>query len=133
MKKLTNVSVLTAIRSMIEGAPAPVMDDFTNEEVLAKMDAMILSFKKKGAHSTHKKTATQEQNEVLRGQIIDILSDGVLRSTADLRIALGLPEDTTPQKITGIIRPAVETGTISSKTVKGKKFYFLADADGVEE
>lgn len=131
MTKLTNVSVLNAIRALIETTSTPVMDDFTNEEVLAKVDAIILSFKKKSAHTTHKKTAVQEQNETLRGQIVEILSDGILRSTADLRIALGLPEDTTPQKITGIIRPAVESGVISSKTVKGKKFYFLAD--GVEE
>lgn len=127
-KKITNVSALSAVISMVQDSPAQVMSDFTNEQLIEKLDAMRLSFKKKSG-AIRKPTAQQKANEDLRIKIVEILSDGVLRDTSGIRCALGLPSDTTPQKITGIMRPAMLDGTIVGKTVKGKKFYTLAELD----
>lgn len=127
MTKMTNVKVLTALRSMVETAPAPVMDGFENAAVIEKIDAMIASLQKKASSGTHKKSATQIENEGFRNQILDLLTDGVMRSVADIKAALGLPDDTTPQRVTGIMRPALLDGSIQSKTIKGKKFYFIPE------
>lgn len=131
MKKITNVAVLGAVAALVADTSTPIMEGFSNAEVLDKLSAMADAFQKKNGH--RKPSAATLENENLRNQIIDLLSDGVMRNNADIKTALGLPEDTTPQKISGIMRPALLDGTIAAKTVKGKKFYFLAHAEGVEE
>lgn len=133
MTKMTNVKVLTALRSMVETSPVPVMDGFDNNAVLEKIDAMVASLQKKSSSGSRKKSAAQLENENLRSQIINLLSDGVARSVADIKSAMGMPEDTTPQRVTGIMRPALLDGSIQSKTIKGKKFYFVPELVGVEE
>lgn len=132
MKKMTNVAVLGAVAALVADTSAPIMEGFTNGEVLEKLSAMAEAFQKKNGH--RKPSATMQENENLRNQILDLLSDGVMRNNADLKAALNLPEDTTPQKISGIMRPALLDGSIASKTVKGKKFYYLpVEGEEVDE
>lgn len=128
MTKMTNVKVLTALRSMVETSTTPVMEGFENTAVIEKIDAMVASLQKKSSTGSRKKSAAQIENEGFRNQILSLLADGVMRSVADIKAALGLPDDTTPQRVTGIMRPALLDGSIQSKTIKGKKFYFIADA-----
>lgn len=127
MKKITNISVLEAMISLVMDSPRNVMQDFSNDEVVEKLQTMQASFKKKSVGS-RKPSSAQVENERLRNAIMEMMADGILRNTADIRDELHLPVETTPQRISGLLKPLVADGRLISKEIKKKKFYGIPDA-----
>lgn len=126
MKKMSYIATVENATLMLTGKPLP--EGVTAEMVLDRLAKLRTSLVKKNS-GTRKKTPLQEQNEQLREQVIEILSDGIMRNVADLKEALNLPVETTPQRVAGILRPMIEDGTIISKEIKRKRFYTLSAAE----
>ena len=124
MKKMSYCDAVTYAKMVMIGQALP--EGMTADVVVQRLDELAASLKKKNS-GERKKTPAQEQNDAMREQVVNILSDGVMRNVADLRDALGLPSDTTPQRITGILRPLLESGRIVGKDVKRKRFYTLPE------
>lgn len=123
-KKMTYVEATNfAIGYMTTGV---LPEGITMEAVIERLNELGVSLQKKNS-GVRKKTPAQEQNDLLRDSIVQILSDGVMRNISDIRDALGLPSDTTPQRITGLLRPLVEDGVVKSVEIKRKRFYTLAE------
>lgn len=68
MKKLTNVTALTMVLGMEEVK--------ANSELVEKLEKMLAQFEKKNGSSENKKpTKTQLENESLKAQLVEILSN----------------------------------------------------------
>ena len=68
MKKLTNVTALTMVLGMEEVK--------ANSELVEKLEKMLAQFEKKNGSSENKKpTKTQLENENLKAQLVEILSN----------------------------------------------------------
>ena len=118
-KKMTYVEATNFAADFLTSGVLP--EGVTKEAVIERLTELSTSLQKKNS-GVRKKTAAQEQNDLLRDSIVQILSDGVMRNISDLRDALGLPSDTTPQRITGLLRPLVEDGVVKSVEIKRKRF-----------
>ena len=123
-KKMTYVEATNFAADFLTSGVLP--EGVTKEAVIERLTELSTSLQKKNS-GVRKKTAAQEQNDLLRDSIVQILSDGVMRNISDLRDALGLPSDTTPQRITGLLRPLVEDGVVKSVEIKRKRCYTLAE------
>lgn len=132
MKKITNVSALEAVISLVLDAPHNVMPEFSNEELVEKLQTMQATFAKKNS-TARKPSAQQVENDRLRAQIMELMADGILRNTSDIRDGLGLPNETTPQRISGLLKPLVADGQLVSQEIKRKKFYSIPGDAATEE
>lgn len=127
MKKMSYVAAVENATAIIKGEVLP--EGVTLEAVLERMSDLRESLVKKNA-GERKETPLQKENNDLREKVLEILADGVMRNTDDLKVALGLPVETTPQRVAGILRPLVASGAVESKEIKRKRFYFIsAEAD----
>lgn len=122
MKKITNTVALSAVIAALSAMSTPIHAEYSNSEILEKLENMRASVEKKSS-ATRQPTEKQKENELLRVHIMEIMEDGILRNIADIRDALGLPETTTPQRISGLVKPLVTNGQLVSKVIKRKTFY----------
>lgn len=128
MKKLTNATALTTILNAMEKMEIPISSEYSNSEIMEKLIAIREGFIKKSS-ATRKPSAKQIENNDLRIKIMEVMSDGVLRNTSDIRDAMGFPTETTPQRIAGLIKPLVENGLLVAKEIKRKRFYSIPDIE----
>ncbi len=94
------------------------------DELVAFVDHEIeLLSKKRGSTKPTKK---QEANEVLKGRILDVLSDEGMTVTEVMK-ALG-DENLSNQKVSAVLRLMGENGdkTVTKEVVKGKSYFKLA-------
>lgn len=127
MKKITNTVALSAVIAALSAMSTPIHAEYSNSEILEKLENMRASVEKKSS-ATRQPTEKQKENELLRVHIMEIMEDGILRNIADIRDALGLPETTTPQRISGLVKPLVTNGQLVSKVIKRKTFYGIPSA-----
>lgn len=131
MKKITNVSALEAVINMVMESSCNVMQDFSNDELIEKLQTMQTTFTKKNT-SSRKPTAQQVENDRLRGEIMNLMQDGVVRNSADIRDGIGLPVETTPQRIAGLIKPLVVSHQLITHEIKRKRFYSIPGVEPAE-
>lgn len=110
MKKLTNVTALEMVLSMVEVQG--------NEELVAKLETMKATFEKKanrGATGEKKLTKTQMENIELAEQLKGLLTEEP-QPQKELQAMLGVA---TSQKMTSIVKVLVENGSAIKETIKG--------------
>lgn len=91
------------------------------EDEVKFIDRELELLAKKNASGERKPTATQKENEVIKGAILDVLADGEARTVTD--ILKGLDGDFTNQKISALVRQLIADGKVE-KTVDKRKSYF---------
>lgn len=116
MKKMSYVGALEAVLggAAIEG------------EVAERLEALKASLEKRASRKPNGPTKAQRANAEIAAQIVDAMVEGECYGTADITGLTPALEGATPQKITGVMKGLVSSGTVVAEKVKGKVSYHLA-------
>lgn len=131
MKKITNAIALTAIIEAMENMETPIHSEFSNSEIMEKLIAMRECIQRKSS-APRKPSAKQAENDLIRKQIMDVMADGVWRDISTIRDNAGMPIETTPQRVSGLLKPLIADGLLISKEIKRKKFYAIPESADAE-
>ena len=112
-KKMTIVEMYDAIIAKANGVLSKEDIDFleSRKDLVAKKNA------------TRKPTKAQEENEVLKEQILEFMSDGVSRTVTDIMKGVGLESN---QKTSALVRQLKESGLVARTESKGKAYFTKA-------
>lgn len=112
-KKMTIVEMYEAIMGKCEGVLSKEELDFleSRKDLVAKKNA------------TRKPTKAQEENEGIKAQILEFMSDGVSRTVTDIQKGVGLESN---QKASALIRQLKDSGLVVRTESKGKAYFTLA-------
>ena len=122
MKKLTNVLALEMVLGMAEVQ--------ANTELVAKLETMKAQFeKKKSSKSGEKKpTKTQQENEVLKGYIMEVLTLNKTPMTiAQIQAEDIELKDLTNQKMSALLKQLVDTDQVVKTKDKKATLFGLAE------
>lgn len=127
--KLTQVKALSAVRDYILNNEFEKIEGTPANEVIEKLNAMILSIEKKKSHTSEKDKAKEEENNRAREIILDVLSgcDAALsiaeiyEDSEELKNLL----NNSNQRITSILTKMKNEGYIFRTEVKGKAHYSI--------
>lgn len=112
-KKLTIVEQYNAIIEKAKGI-------LSADEVAFLEDRCELVAKK---NATRKPTKAQEENEGIKAQILEFMSDGVSRTVTDIMKGVGLESN---QKTSALVRQLKESGSLVRTESKGKAWFTKA-------
>lgn len=113
------ISYASAIEAVLNG------EEIT-AEVTERLEALKASLEKRASRKPNGPTKAQRANAEIAGHIADAMVEGECYGTNDIA---GLVEElsgATPQKITGVMKGLVASGTVVAEKVKGKVSYHLA-------
>jgi len=99
-----------------------------NPEVTAKLQNMVAQLEKKNA-SPKKLTAQQEKNEVLKGEILDFLTEnaGTGYTVSDLLKMVPACEGDSNQHVSALMRALVATGVVEKFTEKRRTYFRVVE------
>lgn len=120
MEKITNVSALNttiATLSTIEGF---------DKEVIEKLEKMRDQFAKKST-ALRKPTKTQEENEVLKGEILGMLTVGTKYTVSE--VVTLLENKYSNQKISALLNALAKNGELLKTEDKRKSYFELPTAE----
>ena len=131
MVKMKVVDKFEAIKAMLNGEK---VENFTLEDATEFLDERIAITEKKNASGggERKPTKTQLENEGIKAQIVDVLTNADKPMTiGEIGKALGIESN---QKVSALVTQmltvrkgaAVEGGVIDRTEVKGKAYFALA-------
>lgn len=127
--KLTQVKALSAVRDYILNNKIEEIEGTPSNEVVEKLNAMILSIEKKKSHTSEKDKAKAEENNRAREIILDILSgcDTALSIAEIYEHSEELKNlfNGSNQRITAILTKMKNEGYIVRTEVKGKAHYSI--------
>ena len=112
-KKMTIVEKYEAIIGKVEGV-------LTAEEIAFLKERAELHAKK---NATRKPTKAQEENEGIKAQILEFMSDGVSRTVTDIMKGVGLESN---QKTSALVRQLKEADLLVRTESKGKAWFTKA-------
>ena len=112
MTKLTYVSALEVAINAVADA-----------EVREKLEALKVSIQKRNA-SDKKPTKTQKENEAIKAEIINFLSDGEKHTVSEIMV--GVPSLTSNQKATSLVSALVKAEILKREEIKRKAYFSLA-------
>ena len=92
-----------------------------NETELAFINHEIELIEKKNAN--RKPTKAQEENELIKEKIMELMADGVSRTVSDIQKAVGIE---TNQKASALVRQLRECDLLTRQEVKGKAWFTKA-------
>lgn len=102
--------------------------DWTMDEVKAKLSEMMESLDRKT--SSTKPTKTQQENEAIKEQMLDLLGKGEPMRATDVATALGLSSG---QKAAALLNAMEKEGKVAKvKGEKGATLFALPDPDDEE-
>ena len=112
-KKMTIVEMYEAIMGKCEGILSKEELEFlaSRKDLVAKKNA------------TRKPTKAQEENEGIKAQILEFMSDGVSRTVTDIQKAVGIE---TNQKASALVRQLKEADLLVRTESKGKAWFTKA-------
>lgn len=112
-KKMTIVEMYEAIMGKCEGVLSKEELEFlaSRKDLVAKKNA------------TRKPTKAQEENEGIKAQILEFMSDGVSRTVTDIMKGVGLESN---QKTSALVRQLKEADLLVRTESKGKAWFTLA-------
>ena len=112
-KKMTIVEMYEAIMGKCEGVLSKEELEFlaSRKDLVAKKNA------------TRKPTKAQEENEGIKAQILEYMSDGVSRTVTDIQKAVGIE---TNQKASALVRQLKEADLLVRTESKGKAYFTKA-------
>ena len=123
MKKLTNVKALEMVLEMKEVQ--------SNEELVEKLTTMKAQFEKKNnrtASGEKKPTKTQQENEVLKGYIMEVLTLNKTPMTiAQIQAEDIELKDLTNQKMSALLKQLVDTDQVVKTKDKKATLFGLAE------
>ena len=123
MKKLTNVKALEMVLEMKEVQ--------SNEELVEKLTTMKAQFEKKNnrtATGDKKPTKTQQENEVLKGYIMEVLTLNKTPMTiAQIQAEDIELKDLTNQKMSALLKQLVDTDQVVKTKDKKATLFGLAE------
>ncbi len=112
-KKLTIVEQYNAIIEKAKG--------ILSADEVAFLEGRCELVAKKNA--TRKPTKAQEENEVLKEQILEFMGDGVSRTVTDIMKGVGLESN---QKTSALVRQLKDVGLVVRSEIKGKAYFTKA-------
>lgn len=112
-KKMTIVEMYEAIMGKCENVLSKEELDFleSRKDLVAKKNA------------TRKPTKAQEENEGIKAQILEYMSDGVSRTVTDIMKGIGLESN---QKTSALVRQLKEADLLVRTESKGKAWFTKA-------
>ena len=122
MKKLTNVLALEMVLGMAEVQ--------ANTELVAKLETMKAQFEKKNTNKSGEKkpTKTQQENEVLKGYIMEVLTLNKTPMTiAQIQAEDIELKDLTNQKMSALLKQLVDTDQVVKTKDKKATLFGLAE------
>ena len=96
------------------------------ESVLSKEELEFLASRKDlvaKKNATRKPTKAQEENEGIKAQILEFMSDGVSRTVTDIMKGVGLESN---QKTSALVRQLKEADLLVRTESKGKAYFTKA-------
>lgn len=131
MKKLTKkvaLGVALDALNLVANEMTPAAD-WTLDEVKAKLSEMMASLDRK-ASGTAKPTKTQQENEAVKEQMLDLLGKGEPMRATDVAKELGLSSG---QKAAALLNALEKAGLVAKvKGEKGVTLFTLPDPDDEE-
>ena len=127
--KLTQVKALSAVRDYILNNEIEEIEGTPANEVVEKLNAMILSIEKKKSHTSEKDKAKAEENGRAREIILDILSESntpltiteIYEHSEELKTLF----NGSNQRITSILTKMKNEDYVIRTEVKGKAHYAI--------
>lgn len=114
MKNITNKGFLEYVKANFD-LPA---------EYVEKCDAMIAQLDK-NANREKKPTARQDENEVLKADVVAYLSSGVHASVSEMIKAVPSLAGLSTQRVSALCRLLKLESKVDKEMVKGKTLFFL--------
>lgn len=105
------------------GAIDNALNGILDTETVEKLNALKASIAKRNA-SDKKPTKTQKENEAIKAEIINFLSDNEKHTVSE--IMAGVPSLTTNQKATALVSALVKAQVVNREEIKRKAYFSLA-------
>ena len=126
MTKLTKkVALSLAVAAMTDSMPTDC--PYTKDEVVAKLNEMIVQLDKKPA-GEKPMTENQKQNVGFKTDILTFLSDGQKRTATEILNGVeSFPAGMTNQRVSALLRQLYLDGKVQKETVKGKTLFWTTE------
>ena len=126
MTKLTKkVALSLAVAAMTDSMPTDC--PYTKDEVVAKLNEMIVQLDKKPA-GEKAMTENQKQNVGFKADILTFLADGQKRTATEILNGVeSFPKEMTNQRVSALLRQLYLDGKVQKETVKGKTQFWATE------
>ena len=126
MTKLTKkVALSLAVAAMTDSMPTDC--PYTKDEVVAKLNEMIVQLDKKPA-GEKPMTENQKQNVGFKADILTFLADGQKRTATEILNGVeSFPAGMTNQRVSALLRQLYLDGKVQKETVKGKTLFWTTE------
>ena len=126
MTKLTKkVALSLAVAAMTDSMPTDC--PYTKDEVVAKLNEMIVQLDKKPA-GEKAMTENQKQNVGFKADILSYLADGQKRTATEILNGVeSFPDGMTNQRVSALLRQLYLDGKVQKETVKGKTQFWATE------
>lgn len=114
MKKMTYVEALNIAIATVDNAEAV-------ERLTALRDATM-----KRNSADRKPTKTQEANEAIKAEILEVMADGVARTVTEIMSAVPSLADASNQKAASLVRQLKDSGALTREEIKRKAYFKVA-------
>lgn len=114
MKKMTYVEALNIAIATVDNAEAV-------ERLTALRDATM-----KRNSADRKPTKTQEANEAIKAEILEVMADGVARTVTEIMSAVPSLADASNQKAASLVSQLKDSGALIREEVKRKAYFKVA-------
>lgn len=130
MTKMTKKVALSYAVAMMTNADLPTIEGFTPEDVVAKLNEMLVALDKK-VSGEKPMTENQKQNVNFKEDILSLLMDGKARTATEILNSVPAFEGIgmTNQRVSALLRQLILDGKVGKAPVKGK-MYFTIVAEG---
>ena len=126
MTKLTKkVALSLAVAALTDSMPTDC--PYTKDEVVAKLNEMIVQLDKKPA-GEKAMTENQKQNVGFKADILTFLADGQKRTATEILNGVeSFPDGMTNQRVSALLRQLYLDGKVQKETVKGKTQFWATE------
>jgi hypothetical protein len=126
MTKLTKkVALSLAVAAMTDSMPTDC--PYTKDEVVAKLNEMIVQLDKKPA-GEKPMTENQKQNVGFKADTLGYLADGQKRTATEILNGVeSFPDGMTNQRVSALLRQLYLDGKVQKETVKGKTQFWATE------
>lgn len=103
------------------------------DEVKERLTALKASLEKRAATKSSKPTKAQSAAIALAERIVGLMEVGKSYEWKEIAALIPDVENVSAQRVTALMKRAVDSGRVAKEEVKGKMTYTLIDADAVDE
>ncbi len=124
---MTQREMFNAIVKVVNEASVDTIEGvgFSKDELLDGINARIVALDKKNSSSSGKPTKKQLENEGIYNSIIEIMSDGVSRTTREITDVYNstFDADLSTNRVQPQVTKAVKNGALDRTVVKGVVYF----------